>query len=205
MSLPYSTTHRYETSSLTNYLNLVEWVFLDAKFSQSRPLTGLRSSNVHGTLHCTVKHRTRSTFHLPPTCRTTQKMWFWVPAMGVFKLHNATNGWGVQGWRSVRTYPAHYNPENVFLGTCNGCLQTAECNKWVGVSRVALRAHIPLHTTSDCIVHIDDKHGRSPKTCFLTCEVHRYVHTERHPELPKHCVALCILKTSILGLQKHVF
>ena len=114
-------------------------------------------------------------------------------------------GAGCRGGAPCAHTSAHYNPEKVFLGTCHGCLQTAECNKWVGVSRVALQAHIPLHTTLDCIVHIEDKHGRSPKTRFLTCEVHRYVHTERHPEPPKHCVALCILKTSILGLQKHVF
>ena len=28
---------------------------------------------------------------------------------------------------------AHYISENVFLGTCHGCLQTAQCNNWVGV------------------------------------------------------------------------
>ena len=42
-------------------------------------------------------------------------------------------------------------------------------------------------------------------TRFLGCELHRYVQTERHPEPPKHCGALCTLKTSIVGLQKHAF
>ena len=56
-----------------------------------------------------------------------------------------------------------------------------------------------------CIVQFEDTHGRYPKTHFMRCSVQRYVHTERHPCPPQQFVALCILSTAILGIQKHIF
>jgi len=59
-------------------------------------------------------------------------------------------GGGFRGGAPCAHTSAHYISENVFLGTCHGCLQTAQCNKWEGGSGVALR-DIPLHTTSQKI------------------------------------------------------
>ena len=41
---------------------------------------------------------------------------------------------------------AYHGPEKVFLDTSDGCVCNGQCKKMMRVFRVALRAHIPLHT-----------------------------------------------------------
>ena len=91
-----------------------------------------------------------------PRHATSQKQRFCIPLMVPFKLPHANKCGLGQGWHSVRTYPCILQPRN-----------SASASTWLVVRRVCvhgapplthstilymghfeLRAHIPLHTTT---------------------------------------------------------